>query len=185
MFDDNFTNIRWIAGPLSCGLASFFMAMTNTVHPPGGATALLAAVDPTVIAMGWMFVPLLLLGSVLMLVIALLINNIQRQFPVFWWTPRDVGVQRKPDIENSGIEEKETTQKASLDSVGQSGFKQTIVLSPDRILIPEGFPLDPEQIQVLEVLRIRLREWTVNDEHDQHFTFSGSDTTHVENTGTP
>jgi hypothetical protein len=185
IFNHDFNNIRWIAGPLSCGIASFVMAVTNTVHPPGGATALLAAIDPTVLAMGWMFIPLLLLGSILMLVIALLINNIQRQFPVFWWTPRDVGIQKRPDIESSGMDGKERENEGSLRSVGHSGFKQIIVINSERILVPDGFPLDAEQIEVLEILRIRLRDWSVDDEQDQHFTFSGSDTTHVEGLTSP
>jgi hypothetical protein len=185
MLNNDFTNIRWIAGPLSCGVASFAMAMTNTVHPPGGATALLAAIDPTVLAMGWMFIPLILLGSVLMLVVGLLINNIQRQFPVFWWTPRDVGIQKKHDIESSGSKVQDTGKEGSAGTVGHSGFKQTVFISPERIMIPEGFPLDSEQIEVLEVLRDRLREWNVDDDHDHHFTFSGSDTTHVEDASGP
>jgi hypothetical protein len=185
MFNHDFTNIRWIAGPLSCGIASFAMAMTNTVHPPGGATALLAAIDPTVLAMGWMFIPLLLLGSILMLVVALLINNIQRQFPVFWWTPRDVGIQRRPDIESSGKNGNGEKSETSPASVGRSGFKQTIVINSERILIPEEFPLDAEQIEVLEILRIRLRDWPVDDGQDHQYTFSGSDTTHVESFPSP
>jgi hypothetical protein len=185
MLNPDFTNIRWIAGPLSCGLASFAMAMTNTVHPPGGATALLAAIDPTILAMGWMFIPLILLGSVLMLVVALVINNIQRQFPVFWWTPRDVGIRREPDIESSGKDEFDIEKKVSSRIVGESGFKQTVVINPERILVPEGFPLDSEQIEVLEILRDRLREWSVIDDHNDQFIFSGSDTTHVDNATGP
>jgi len=181
----DFTNIRWIAGPISCGLASFVMAMTNTVHPPGGATALLAAIDPTVLAMGWMFIPLILLGSILMLPVALLVNNIQRQFPVFWWTPRDVGRMMKArDIESSGPGEETMAEKETVEFVGRTGFNQTIMLSPSHVLVPEGFPLDQEQAEVLEILRDRLREWSENEssnEKDSHFAFEGSDTTHVEN----
>ncbi|KAF2430409.1 HPP family protein [Tothia fuscella] len=175
MLGGDITNIRWIIGPLSCGVASFVMAMTNTVHPPGGATAVLAAVDPTINKMGWIFIPLLLLGSVLMTFVALAVNNIQRQFPVFWWTPQDVGIKEHPDIEYAG----EVQEKNILSNVGESGFKQTIILNPDRILVPEGFSLDPEQTQVLEVLRLQLKEWEVEEEH-HHFMFTGSDTTHVE-----
>jgi hypothetical protein len=183
MFSPDFMSIRWIIGPLSCGVASFVMAMTNTVHPPGGATAVLATVDPTIIALGWMFIPLLLLGSILMTFVALAINNIQRQFPVFWWTPQDVGVRERPDIESLKASDDEM-EKEIMRNVGQSGFKQTIILNPDHILIPEDFPLDSEQVQILEILRLRLKEWGIHDEQGG-FVFSGSDTTHVENVLVP
>lgn len=160
MLNPDYENLRWIAGPLACGIASFVMAMTNTVHPPGGATALLAAVDPTVEAMGWMFIPFILLGCSLMFVVAILVNNIQRQFPVFWWTPNEVGTWwngRKPnqcdDVESM------VSEKAEEKAIEISGFKQTILLTPDRIMLPEGFVLGSEEAQILQEFRDRLREW--------------------------
>jgi len=34
--------------------------------------------------MGWYYLPIILLASTLALVVALIINNIHRRFPVFW-----------------------------------------------------------------------------------------------------
>jgi hypothetical protein len=67
------------------------MSLTNTVHPPGGATAVLAATNMDVIRMGWRFIPVVLLGSSLLVTVALIFNNILRQYPVFWWTPEKCG----------------------------------------------------------------------------------------------
>ncbi|KAF3194576.1 hypothetical protein TWF225_007103 [Orbilia oligospora] len=89
--NSHFEEIKWLAGAVSVGLASAVMSISNTSHPPGGATALLAAVDPNVARLGWYLLPYVLIGTTLMLGIALAINNIQRQFPVFWWTPKDTG----------------------------------------------------------------------------------------------
>lgn len=69
------------------------MAFTKTVHPPAGATALLAVVDDAIIDLGWFLIPVVLLGCALMLVAALVINNIQRRFPIYWWTPEDLAAQ--------------------------------------------------------------------------------------------
>lgn len=66
------------------------MALTKTVHPPAGATALLAVVDDTLIHIGWFMLPVMLLGCALMLGVALVINNLERRFPVYWWTPEDL-----------------------------------------------------------------------------------------------
>ena len=63
------------------------MQITKTTHPPAGATALLPVTDAAVWAMGWYYLPVVLLSSVLVLASALLVNNMQRRYPVFWWTP--------------------------------------------------------------------------------------------------
>jgi CBS domain-containing membrane protein len=71
------------------GLAIFAMALTHTMHPPGGATALVAVVgDKTIRDLGFLYVLLPILSSALiMLVIALLMNNLspRRAYPVTWF----------------------------------------------------------------------------------------------------
>lgn len=84
-----YAELRWLAGALSCACSTVAMGLTGTVHPPAGATALLAVTDDSVARLGWMLVPLVLLSGTLMLVVALLINNVQRAFPVYWWTAED------------------------------------------------------------------------------------------------
>jgi CBS-domain-containing membrane protein len=87
---DDFENLRWLAGALAVATASAFMGLTKTVHPPAGATALLAATTPQITDLGWFLVPLVLLGSVVILLVACVVNNIQRQFPLYWWTEHDL-----------------------------------------------------------------------------------------------
>ncbi|KAH8073381.1 HPP family-domain-containing protein [Cristinia sonorae] len=79
--------VRWIAGCLSACVAIVVMQMTETTHPPAGATALLAAVNEPIYELGWYYLPIIILSSILMLVVALIINNIQRRYPVFWFRP--------------------------------------------------------------------------------------------------
>lgn len=83
----NSSSLYWLAGSLSTATSIVLMQLTKTTHPPAGATALLAAVDPDVRGMGWFLLPVVLLSSALVLVTALLVNNIQRRFPVFWVEP--------------------------------------------------------------------------------------------------
>lgn len=175
--------LRWVAGPIACGLASAVMTMTNTVHPPGGATALLAIINPTIQDMGWRFIPLILLGSVLMFLVALPLNNIQRVFPVFWWTPRDVGKKSAEDEEKSLNDKGSGENQGRIEQIENAGFRRMIVLSGTGVVVPEGFALGTEEEQILEDLRNRLRRWGGDDEGEQeseiHFG-SGSETTHVE-----
>ncbi|KAG5975234.1 hypothetical protein E4U58_001638 [Claviceps cyperi] len=86
---DRFTDIQWVGGALACASATALMALTKTVHPPAGATALLAVVDVNLVRIGWFLLPVMLLGCALMLVVALLVNNIERRFPIYWWTPEE------------------------------------------------------------------------------------------------
>lgn len=78
----------WLASAMSVATAIAVMHATKTLHPPGGATALIAVIGGHKIhALGYLYalVPAGL-GALVMLVIALLINNIPktRKYPEFW-----------------------------------------------------------------------------------------------------
>lgn len=67
------------------------MHLTKTLHPPGGATALIAVIgSPSIHAMGYRYVlSPVLLGALLMLGVALLLNNVpgqaRRRYPRYWY----------------------------------------------------------------------------------------------------
>lgn len=79
----------WIAAALAVSLAIALMHLTKTLHPPGGATALIAVIgSDTIHALGYWYVLIPVgLGALTMLIIALLVNNIpeNRRYPEFWW----------------------------------------------------------------------------------------------------
>lgn len=78
----------FVAAGMSVSIAIAAMMLTDTVHPPGGATALIAVVGGDQIhSLGFLYVLVpTALGAVLLLVIALLINNIpkSRHYPTYW-----------------------------------------------------------------------------------------------------
>ena len=84
---ERFESLRWLAGSLSTAVAIVIMQATRTTHPPAGATALLAAIDKDVHRLSWYLLPVILLSSGVVLVTAMLLNNIQRRYPVFWLEP--------------------------------------------------------------------------------------------------
>ncbi|KAL9003655.1 MAG: hypothetical protein Q9188_003478 [Gyalolechia gomerana] len=108
---ERFDELRWLAGSLSTAIAIIVMEITKTTHPPAGATALLAAVDRDVHRLSWYLLPVILLSSSVVLVTALLVNNIQRRFPVFWIEPTAAAIT-EPSIEakHSDVEAKPTSQ---------------------------------------------------------------------------
>ena len=78
----------WLAGAVAVATAIAVMHLTKTLHPPGGATALIAVIGSDEIHnLGYLYalVPAGL-GALIMLVVALLINNIpkNRRYPDFW-----------------------------------------------------------------------------------------------------
>ncbi|KAJ5908323.1 hypothetical protein N7495_001005 [Penicillium taxi] len=82
-----FENFRWLAASLSTAIAIVVMQLTGTTHPPAGATALLPATNDDVWNLSWYFLPVVLLSSAILMACALLLNNVNRRYPVFWFTP--------------------------------------------------------------------------------------------------
>ncbi|MCO5761647.1 MAG: HPP family protein [Chromatiaceae bacterium] len=78
----------WLAAPLAVATAIALMHLSRTLHPPGGATALIAvAGSDQVHALGLTFVVMPVgVGVLVLLVVALLVNNLspQRQYPEHW-----------------------------------------------------------------------------------------------------
>jgi hypothetical protein len=147
-YHPDYDSVKWIAGAVACGIASAFMLLTNTIHPPGGASAVLAATEPAITAMGWYFVGLVVWGTTLMLIVGLVINNIQRQFPMYWWTPLDLEKAKKEDEETvadvkGGLERRDSAR---------------IEITGARVLLPEDLSLNADETRVLEILRARLGE---------------------------
>ncbi|KAJ9138780.1 HPP family protein [Coniochaeta hoffmannii] len=150
----HFESIRWVGGALACATATAVMALTKNVHPPAGATALLAVVDRTAAGLGWHLIYVVLLGCAIMLGTALLVNNIQSRFPSYWWTPEDLrrkmpdNVLEKPDAERqseTGSEEEES-----------GADMPEIVLRRGEVIIRGDVTLDDEEKLFLETISGRL-----------------------------
>ena len=79
----------WLAASVAVATAIVVMHATKTLHPPGGATALIAVIGSTKIhALGYLYAIIPAgAGAIIMLVIALLVNNIpkNRKYPEFWY----------------------------------------------------------------------------------------------------
>jgi CBS-domain-containing membrane protein len=78
----------WLAASIAVATAIAIMHATKTLHPPGGATALIAVIGSQKIHnLGYLYAIIPAgLGATIMLVVALLINNIpkSRRYPEFW-----------------------------------------------------------------------------------------------------
>ena len=147
------------------------MLLTGTVHPPGGASAVLAATSPEITAMGWYFVGLVMWGTTLMLIVGLFINNIQRQFPMYWWTPLPLRETRRDDVEvgpkgDGGFEEK------GPDTESEEAHE--VIISAHTIRLPKSLALNGEEAKLLESLKDRLGRKSASSERSVSTVSSGT-----------
>jgi CBS-domain-containing membrane protein len=86
---------QWVGGPeglsaaLAVATAIALMHLTRTLHPPGGATALIAVVGSNQIHdLGLLFAVVPAgAGALILLAVGLLVNNLppSRRYPEVWW----------------------------------------------------------------------------------------------------
>ncbi|KAG2189206.1 hypothetical protein INT44_004348 [Umbelopsis vinacea] len=149
----NFDSLRWLAGSLSMAVALVVMQYTGTVHPPGGATALIAATQNE---NGWLYIGIIALSAAITVAIALLINNIERRWPVFWWTPKKIIITNNDETIGqtlpSGISSHELSPQSSI----TMSPAQRIVVSSHEIILPAHFT--QEDRDFLKSLQERLSE---------------------------
>lgn len=78
-------DVIWLTAPTAVALSIVCMQFTKTLHPPGGATALIAVIGTEKVkALGYMYVlSPVLSGSLILLLVALVFNNItsHRKYP--------------------------------------------------------------------------------------------------------
>lgn len=91
--EDQFIAVQWVAGATAMALSLVVMQITKCVHPPGGATALIPAVTTTVLDIKWLYIGVVALSAVIQVIIACLINNIERKYPVYWWAPNKLPIK--------------------------------------------------------------------------------------------
>jgi len=63
------------------------MMLTRTIHPPGGATALIAVIGPEAVrGLGWAYVFPVLVGALLLMLVAIVSNNLLERgsYPDRW-----------------------------------------------------------------------------------------------------
>ena len=79
----------WLAAAVAVATSIAVMHATKTLHPPGGATALIFIMgSPKIHHLGYLYIIMPVgAGVALMLLVALLVNNLspRRRYPEFWW----------------------------------------------------------------------------------------------------
>jgi len=82
------TTVLYIGGALAVATSIVVMHVTKSIHPPAGATAFVAVMDPTIAdTQGYFYILLpILFGETILLVVAILVDNMSKlqRFPEWW-----------------------------------------------------------------------------------------------------
>lgn len=168
----------WASGALSVGIASVAMSICNCVHPPAGASALLPSISEQIRQMSWWYLPVHLVSSVLIICVALITGNILQTYPVYWWTSAPVGSSLNPEPQPKPQPQQDPESLIALQPVvtdHESRLSlQTAVttkgityneevtfmqIDGDEIIVPEGISLTELEIEWLNSLQMRLRQF--------------------------
>ena len=84
-----FGDVVWFAGAMAVSCAIAAMLATRTLHPPAGATSLIAVIGgPKIHGLGFLY-PFLPVGAgaLVLLCVALIVNNLSknRKYPEYWF----------------------------------------------------------------------------------------------------
>lgn len=139
------------------------MALTKTIHPPAGATGLIAVVDNRVLDLGWFFIPVVAFNCTIMFGVALIVNNVQRAYPVYWWTPEKLGAKEtegekeKPaDVEKGKPSEVAPDDASDSDRHERHDGREIIMKPGGGLVLPQNLFLMQEEVQLLEEIANRL-----------------------------
>jgi len=165
--------LRWLAGAIACATASVVMAITKTIHPPSGATAMIAATQADITALGWYYIPVVMLSAALAIGVGLITNNIQRRYPVFWLLPERIPTRKEkaeakevtsttatppPAPEPTPEQKKGSHETPTIADIETEYRKNHVIVSRSNIFIPEFLGLEDEHIQVLDEIQQLLDE---------------------------
>jgi hypothetical protein len=119
--------IEWLGGATAMALALTVMQVTKTVHPPGGATALIAVTNASAVDLSWYYISVVTLSAVIQVIVGCLVNNIERKYPQYWWTPhKPIQIDSTtlstlmPPLDNSTIKEDIDAEDLSTAEEGAS-----------------------------------------------------------------
>ncbi|KAI7867127.1 HPP family-domain-containing protein [Spinellus fusiger] len=155
--------VRWVAAATAVAITLLCTQVTKTVHPPAGATALLAVVQDNIVKLNWLYIAVILVSVLIQLGIALIINNIERRYPLYWWTPNASPAPAK-DITSERVLPKTETSSQTLDdtynAVASESYEARLFMVPGRpILMPKNI-LSEEEEHVLMGIQEKLdRHW--------------------------
>lgn len=156
-------HVRWVAGATSVAITLVLMLALKCVHPPAGATTIIPIAIKEAGDLGWYYIGVMMLSLTVMVVIAMIINNIDRRYPTFWWTPSPAPASLPSPVaaatvsDPAGLEVTSTTEDEEQKRTPSISSSETRYYIPDPATLPDGI-LDPEEHEVLKRIYQKLQQ---------------------------
>lgn len=87
----------WVCGALAAALSSILMSWLQVIHPAACTSALLSAYNPTIRHLGWFYLVIQIVSSIICIGSALIFSNMYAQYPLYWFLPPTL--EEKPKIQ--------------------------------------------------------------------------------------
>ncbi|KAG0047566.1 hypothetical protein BGZ83_007398 [Gryganskiella cystojenkinii] len=153
-----FIKLHWLLCSLAVSISLCCMQLTHTVHPPASASALIAVTGgATIYDLGYWYVLCpIALGVALMMIVAMLVNNVARRYPTHWWKPKD----RKIVV----IDQDMSTALADFTNPedDEEDCSTDVDVAPEGAIAAEGAPVGAGDGQMLSVEGSRHKEGVVS-----------------------
>lgn len=194
MLNPNNEQYLWVSGALCVAVASIAMGVTKTIHPPGGAAALLCSIDTQVRNLGWFYLVVQIVSGLLILAVACLFNNVQRRYPLYWWTPNTLKATPVKSDEDSvssfnknaepvrsplatlqrvlserhviGPEETGDVSVQDLKQFPSGRLKNAVLILPTHFSLPQGLELTEEEEALLVNIQDQLKDAAIRKQEE-------------------
>ena len=155
---------------------------------------MIIATQAEVTVLGWYYIPVIMLSAALSIAVALVTNNIQRRYPVYWIVPGEIPLSEKASKEAKEIKQDRKESENPLppmapisptltpgDSQVSLGKVPTLVEHENNVVIvtaqdvflPSFLELEDENLKVLEEIQRLIREHIHGDPDADGRTLNG------------
>lgn len=148
---------QWAICALASAVTAAIMSLAKVLHAPAGATALLVAMEPSIVALGWVSLPVVLFGYILvegtdflmanvegMELLRLIKMNVRALQPVSSTTEICSG-------DPCGLHSEQETAETVSQVAGDN-----IIVKSGHISVPEHFRLEEKELELLRTLSGRI-----------------------------
>ncbi|KAJ2459923.1 hypothetical protein GGF42_001164 [Coemansia sp. RSA 2424] len=128
LFRDSPESLQWLPGALAVGVSIALMGLTNCYHPPAGATAYLAGFySADAVRVGWWFALYPVLPVFLIMIsVALLLNNLARVYPVYWFTAVHMAPSTPPDEPKTQVELSRSPEQSQVQESASESLRSSV-----------------------------------------------------------
>lgn len=123
---------------------------------------MIAATQADITALGWYYIPVVMMSATLAIAVGLITNNIQRRYPVFWVSAGKIPSRQKEtqvDAQTAPTQDpNEPPRPSDISHKLSVENNYCVTVTRSEVLLPGFLDLENEHKQVLEEIQRMLNE---------------------------